>query len=100
MQTKYGMLCWLSVLTQGNVINATGSNVVHVFLRCYFLQKQSFLVVMKGPFLLRVMIVMMSVSQAQVGGVFEKVGNLGLCELQWPVWVLLHTFLGQPYPQK
>ena len=27
-----------------------------------------------------------------------KVSNFGLCEMKWPVWLLLHKFIGQPYP--
>ena len=62
---------------KGNIINAMGLNaILHVlhhefsFLHFCFLQKQSFLVVMKHPFLLRVMRVMKSMIVVKVGGAF------------------------------
>ena len=49
---------------KGNIINE------FTLLHFYILKRQSFLVVMKGPFLLRVMRVMMSMIVVKVGGVF------------------------------
>ena len=59
------MVGHIGLLTnKGNIIN----EFTLVYL--YILQKQFFLVVMKGPFLLRVMRVMMSMTVVKVGGVF------------------------------